>query len=37
MNRHEYFDETHQMIRDSISRFVKKEIIPNVEIWEEAG
>jgi len=37
LNRHEHFDETHQMIRDSISRFVEKEIIPNVEIWEEAG
>lgn len=30
-----YFDESQQLIRDSVQRFVKKEILPYVDDWEE--
>lgn len=30
-----YFDETHHALRDSIKRFVDKEILPNIDDWEE--
>jgi acyl-CoA dehydrogenase len=32
-----YFDETHQMIRETVRRFVEREIRPFVEEWEEKG
>ena len=33
----EYFGKTHEMFRKSAREFVKKEILPYVEEWEEAG
>src|SRR5690554_2194077 len=33
----DYFNDTHQQFRDSVRRFVSKEILPHVEEWEEAG
>ena len=30
-----YFDETHHALRDSIKRFVDKEILPHIDDWEE--
>lgn len=32
-----YFNETHDMVRDTVRKFVDKEILPHVEEWEEAG
>jgi acyl-CoA dehydrogenase len=32
----EYFGMEHEMLRKSVRDFVKKEIIPNIEEWEEA-
>lgn len=32
-----YFDETHRMIRETVRRFVEREILPFVEEWEEKG
>ncbi|MFY0728137.1 acyl-CoA dehydrogenase family protein [Pseudomonas sp. NFX15] len=32
----EYFDPSHQLVRDSVSRFVEREILPDIEQWEEA-
>ena len=32
----EYFDPSHQMVRDSVRRFVEREILPDVDAWEEA-
>ena len=32
----QYFDETHQQIRDSVRRFVEREILPHIDEWEEA-
>ncbi|WP_085747888.1 acyl-CoA dehydrogenase family protein [Pseudomonas sp. R45(2017)] len=32
----EYFDPSHQMIRDSVKRFVEREILPDIDAWEEA-
>ena len=32
----EYFDPSHQLIRDSVRRFVEREILPEIEQWEEA-
>ncbi len=32
-----YFNKDHEMVRKSIAEFVKKEIIPNVDEWEEKG
>ncbi|PKN70304.1 MAG: acyl-CoA dehydrogenase [Deltaproteobacteria bacterium HGW-Deltaproteobacteria-12] len=31
----EYFNEDHRIFRDSVGRFVEKEIKPNIEEWEE--
>ena len=31
-----YFDENHQLLRDSVRRFVEREILPFVVEWEEA-
>lgn len=33
----EYFSETHQLLRNTVKRFVEREILPNVNAWEEAG
>ncbi len=32
-----YFDDTHRMVRDTVRRFVQREILPYVNDWEEAG
>ncbi len=32
-----YFNETHQMVRDTVRKFVEREILPAVDDWEEAG
>ncbi len=32
----DYFDETHQLVRDSVRRFVEREILPGIDEWEEA-
>ncbi|KJZ44900.1 acyl-CoA dehydrogenase family protein [Pseudomonas fluorescens] len=32
----EYFDPSHQLVRDSVRRFVEREILPDIEQWEEA-
>lgn len=31
-----YFDESHQLVRDSVRRFVEREILPHIDEWEEA-
>ncbi len=33
----EYFSKAHEMVRRSVREFVKKEILPNIDEWEEAG
>ncbi|WP_025128810.1 acyl-CoA dehydrogenase family protein [Pseudomonas sp. PH1b] len=33
----EYFDPSHQLVRDSVRRFVEREILPEIDQWEEAG
>ena len=30
-----WFTEEHRIYRDSLQRFVEKEVIPNIEVWEE--
>jgi len=32
----EYFDPSQQMVRDSVRRFVEREILPHIDLWEEA-
>ncbi|WP_339465689.1 acyl-CoA dehydrogenase family protein [Pseudomonas sp. EA_65y_Pfl2_P74] len=32
----EYFDPNHQLVRDSVRRFVEREILPDINEWEEA-
>ena len=32
----DYFDPSHQMVRDSVRRFVEREMLPGIEQWEEA-
>ncbi|HBO3970381.1 TPA: acyl-CoA dehydrogenase family protein [Pseudomonas aeruginosa] len=32
----QYFDESHQLIRDSVCRFVEREVLPHIDEWEEA-
>ncbi|MCH8544402.1 MAG: acyl-CoA dehydrogenase family protein [Alcanivorax sp.] len=32
-----YFNDTHRMVRESMRRFVEREILPFVDEWEEAG
>jgi acyl-CoA dehydrogenase len=32
----EYFDESHHLVRDSVRRFVEREILPHINDWEEA-
>jgi acyl-CoA dehydrogenase len=33
----EYFGETHRIVRETVRKFVEREIEPHVEEWEEAG
>ncbi len=33
----DYFQETHHILRQTVARFVDREIKPHVESWEEAG
>lgn len=33
----DYFNDTHRMVRESMRRFVEREILPFVDEWEEAG
>ncbi|AJD47904.1 acyl-CoA dehydrogenase [Isoalcanivorax pacificus W11-5] len=33
----DYFNDTHRMVRDSVRKFVEKEILPHIDAWEEAG
>ncbi|MAR92878.1 MAG: acyl-CoA dehydrogenase family protein [Pseudomonadota bacterium] len=33
----QYFGETQHLVRDSVGKFVAREISPHVETWEEAG
>ncbi|KOX99041.1 acyl-CoA dehydrogenase family protein [Pseudomonas nunensis] len=32
----EYFDPSHQLVRDSVRRFVEREILPDIDQWEES-
>jgi acyl-CoA dehydrogenase len=32
----EYFDPSHHLVRDSVRRFVEREILPDIDQWEEA-
>ncbi len=32
-----YFNEEHQLFRDSLKDFLKKEVVPHIEKWEETG
>lgn len=32
----EYFDPSHQLVRDSVRRFAEREILPDIDQWEEA-
>jgi acyl-CoA dehydrogenase len=33
----EYFSKAHDMVRKSVREFIKKEVLPYIEEWEEAG
>ena len=33
----EYFSKEHNLLRKAAREFVKKEIIPNIDNWEEEG
>ena len=32
-----YFTEEHRLFRESLKRFLKKEVVPHIEKWEETG
>lgn len=32
-----YFTEEHQLFRESLKEFLKKEVVPNIDKWEESG
>lgn len=32
-----YFTEEHQLFRDSLKEFLKKEVTPHIDKWEETG
>ena len=32
-----YFDDTHRLLRDTLRRFVEKEVLPHAQGWEEQG
>jgi len=33
----EYFGKTHKLVRNSVKDFIKKEVLPFIDEWEEAG
>lgn len=33
----QYFNETHEMVRRTVSRFVQEQVLPHIDDWEEAG
>jgi len=33
----QYFTESHEMVRKSVREFIKKEVLPYIDEWEEAG
>lgn len=33
----QYFTESHEMVRKSVREFIKKEVLPFIDEWEEAG
>ena len=33
----QYFGKAHDLVRKSVRDFVKKEILPHIDEWEEAG
>jgi acyl-CoA dehydrogenase len=33
----DYFNDTHAMLRDTVRRFVQRDILPHIDDWEEAG
>lgn len=37
MSYSEYFNETHNQVRDSVRKMVQEHILPHVDEWEEAG
>ncbi|QQD19166.1 acyl-CoA dehydrogenase family protein [Spongiibacter nanhainus] len=37
MTSTDYFSDEHRLVRDSVKRFVEREILPHVDEWEEAG
>ena len=37
MSYQEYFGETHRLVRQTVRKFVEREIIPYVNEWEEQG
>lgn len=37
MINNQYFNETHEMMRNTVRKFVDKEILPYINDWEEAG
>ncbi len=34
---YQYFSKEHDMVRKSVREFIKKEVLPNIHEWEEAG
>ena len=34
---HMYFTEEHQLFRESLKEFLKKEVVPHIDKWEETG
>jgi acyl-CoA dehydrogenase len=36
-NHQQYFTKSHEMVRKSVREFVKKEVLPCIDEWEEAG
>ena len=37
MSYQEYFGETHHLVRQTVRKFVEREILPQVDEWEEQG
>ena len=35
--KHPMFTEEHELFRDTVRKFVEKELVPHAEEWEEAG
>lgn len=34
---HTFFSEEHELFRESLRNFLKKEVVPNIDKWEESG